>query len=142
MDGQVFGNDAMPASWLENWRRRARGLKRETHALYLACRDPRTPWIAKALAVCVVAYAFSPIDLIPDPIPVLGYLDDLVLIPLGVVLVRRLIPAEVLEDCRRRADQAVARRHPASWVAAAVIVTIWLALAALIAWLAWRVYAP
>jgi len=131
----------MAASWLENWQRRARGLKRETYALYLACRDPRTPWIAKTLAACVVAYAFSPLDLIPDAIPVLGYLDDLVLIPLGVVLVRRLIPPEVLEDCRRRADERCAGRHPARWVAAAIIVTIWLAVGVLIAWLVWWLYA-
>ena len=131
----------MPASWLEKWQRRVRGLKGESHALYLACRDPRTPWIAKALAACVVAYALSPIDLIPDPIPVLGYLDDLVLIPLGVVLVRQLIPAEVLEDCRRRADQSGLGRHPARWVAAGVIVTIWLEVGVFIVRVVWRLYA-
>ena len=131
----------MPASWFESWQRRARGLKREIHTLHLACRDPRTPWIAKALAVCIVAYAFSPIDLIPDPIPVLGYLDDLVLIPLGVVLVRRLIPAEILEECRRKADESSAAHRPASWVAAAVIVIIWLTVGVLIARLVWHLRA-
>ena len=82
------------------WRAAAQRLEREVYALYLACRDPRTPWHAKALAAGVVAYAFSPIDLIPDFIPVLGYLDELVLLPLGVLLVRRMIPEAVMTDCR------------------------------------------
>jgi uncharacterized membrane protein YkvA (DUF1232 family) len=86
------------------------------------------PWYAKALAGCVVAYAFSPIDLIPDPIPVLGYLDDLVLIPLGVLAVRRMIPDHVMTECRVKA-QALAEK-PTNWIAATVIVLIWLALAA------------
>jgi uncharacterized membrane protein YkvA (DUF1232 family) len=98
------------------------------YALYYACRDPRVPWYAKALAVTVVAYAFSPVDLIPDVIPVLGYLDDLVLIPLGVMAVRRMIPQQVLMECRMRAAQLEAK--PRSWAGAAVIVAIWLAIAA------------
>ena len=113
----------------ERWRERARDLKREVYALYFAVRDPRVPWYAKALAACVVAYACSPIDLIPDPIPILGYLDDLVLIPLGVLAVRALIPEAVLEDCRVRARQLDAK--PRNWVAAGIIVVIWLLLAAL-----------
>src|SRR4051794_16160281 len=80
--------------WLGRWRRRVEGLHQEAYALYLACRDRRCPWYAKVLAACVVAYALSPIDLIPDFIPVLGLLDDLVLVPLGVLLVRRLVPEE------------------------------------------------
>ena len=84
------------------------------------------PWYAKALAVSIVAYAFSTIDLIPDFIPVLGYLDELVLIPLGVMAVRRLIPEEVLAECRVRATQL--ERKPRSWVGAAVIVAIWLGI--------------
>jgi len=114
----------------ERWRERARDLKREVYALYFAVRDPRVPWYAKALAACVVAYACSPIDLIPDPIPILGYLDDLVLIPLGVLAVRALIPEAVLEDCRVRARQLDAM--PRNWVAAGLIVVIWLLLAALL----------
>jgi uncharacterized membrane protein YkvA (DUF1232 family) len=114
--------------WLEPWKQRARGLRREVHALYFACRDPRVPWYAKALAAVVVGYAFSPIDLIPDFIPVVGYLDDLVLIPLGVIAVRALVPAPVLEECRARAERLEAR--PTNRVAAAVVVAIWLALAA------------
>ena len=100
-------------------------------ALYLACRDPRVPWYAKALAAAVVAYAFSPIDLIPDFIPVVGYLDELVLVPLGVLAVRAMIPAAVLAECRERAETALEPGRPASVLGAAIIVVIWLALAAL-----------
>lgn len=106
---------------------KARALKVEVYALYLARRDPRVPWYAKALAACVVAYALSPIDLIPDFVPVLGYLDDLVLIPLGVIVVRWLVPAEVLDECRTRARQGLAERKPVGWTAAAIIVAIWVA---------------
>ena len=123
---------------LDQWRQQARALQREVVTLYFAVRDPRVPWYARALAACVVAYALSPIDLIPDPIPVLGYLDDLLLLPLGVLAVRALIPAAVLAECRARAAQAASR--PRSWVGAAVIVAIWLAVTAaagvwLIGWL-------
>jgi uncharacterized membrane protein YkvA (DUF1232 family) len=118
---------------LAAWRAAARTLKREVYTLYYACRDPRVPWYAKAVAGVVVAYALSPIDLIPDFIPVLGYLDELVLVPLGVALVLKLIPADVLEDCRRRAEQTRTRLR--NWFAAAVIVMIWLITAAVIAWI-------
>jgi uncharacterized membrane protein YkvA (DUF1232 family) len=113
---------------LERWRQTARHLRREVYALYFAVRDPRVAWYAKALAACVVAYAFSPIDLIPDPIPVLGYVDDLVLIPLGVLAVRALIPPAILADCREKAGQLSAK--PRNWAAAGVIAAIWLLLAA------------
>ena len=86
-----------------------RALKKETFTLYLACRHPRVPWYAKALALLVVGYALSPIDLIPDFVPVLGYLDDLVLVPLGIMLVIRMIPEEVLAECRRQAEGIVGR---------------------------------
>ncbi len=85
------------------WKQRAKELKREVYALHFACRDPRVPWYVKALAIGIVAYAFSPIDLIPDFIPVLGYLDELVLIPLGVLAVRSMVPPAVLAECRDRA---------------------------------------
>jgi len=116
-----------------SWQERARGLRREAYALYFACRDPRVPWYAKALAAGVVAYAFSPIDLIPDFIPVLGMLDDLILVPLGVLAVRAMVPAEVLVECRERARELEAR--PRSRAGAAVVVAVWLAVAAAGAWL-------
>ena len=127
---------------IAGWRQRARALKVEVYALVLAYRDPRTPWPARALAACVVAYAFSPIDLIPDFIPVLGYVDDLILVPLGVLLALRLIPAPVMADCRRRAREDLAQGRPMNWWAAVVIVLVWVGLAALgIYWLA-RVVSP
>lgn len=104
-------------------------------ALYLACKDPRVPWYAKALAAGVAGYAFSPIDLIPDFIPILGYLDDLVLIPLGVVAVRRMIPAQVWTECRARARDGLAEGNPGSRVAATVIVMIWILTALAFGWL-------
>jgi uncharacterized membrane protein YkvA (DUF1232 family) len=113
-------------------------LKKETFAIALACRHPRVPWYAKALALIVVGYALSPIDLIPDFIPVLGYLDDLVLIPLGLMLVIRMIPADVLAECRRRSEEIVGRVTRAGKVAAAVIVAVWVATAALLVWLVVR----
>ncbi len=112
-----------------------RVLKREALVVYYAARDPRLPWHVRLLALAVAAYALSPIDLIPDFIPVLGYLDDLVLIPLGVALVVKLTPGEVLADARERAAHAAHR--PVSRVAAAVIVLLWIAAVALV-WLGWR----
>jgi uncharacterized membrane protein YkvA (DUF1232 family) len=122
------------------WRQRARQLKAESYALYLAYKDKRTPWYARLFAACVVGYAFSPIDLIPDMIPVLGYLDDLVLIPLGVALALKMIPPEVMADCREQAQAAMAEGKPVSRVAAVVIVAIWLLLAALVAVLGVRLF--
>ncbi len=124
---------------LDSWKARARALKREVVALVLAYRDPRTPWYGKVWAGIVVAYAFSPIDLIPDPIPVLGYLDDLVLIPLGVLIALRLIPPQVMLDSRARADEALASGKPVSWVGAAIIAALWLILAGLAVVLTLRV---
>jgi len=113
------------------WKQRARQLKAETYALYLAYRDPRTPWVARIFAAVVVGYAFSPIDLIPDFIPVLGYLDDLVLVPLGIWLALKMIPPEVMVESRARAQETLANGKPVNRVAAVVIVAIWLLLAAL-----------
>ena len=118
---------------LESFKNRVRQLKRETHALYLAARHPQTPWYAKLFVAGVVAYALSPIDLIPDFIPVLGFLDDLILIPLGVVVAVKLIPPDVLAECRARAEDVDASGTPASRVVAAVIIGIWVVLAALCA---------
>ena len=115
---------------VENLKVWAGRLKAELYALYLAYRDPRVPLHARVFAACVVGYAFSPIDLIPDPIPVLGYLDDLVLIPLGVYLAVRMIPEPVLAECREEARRVI-KEKPTNWAAAAVIVALWLSLAAL-----------
>ena len=120
--------------FLDSLRNRARLLKRDTLTLYLAARDPRTPWYAKLLAVVIVAYALSPIDLIPDFVPVLGYLDELVLIPAGIALVIRLVPDEVMADARSRASEVVGRAKKTAIWAAVVIVAIWL----LIAWVILR----
>lgn len=115
--------------FLERWKGRARQLKVEVYALYLACRDPRVPWYARVLIACLVGYIFSPIDLIPDFIPVLGYLDDLVVVPLGIILVVRMIPGEVMEECRAGARAALLKERPRNWICAAVIVIVWLLLA-------------
>ena len=112
---------------LDRLKERARVLKRDTFVLYLAARDPRTPWYAKVLAAAVVAYALSPFDLIPDFVPVLGYLDDLIIVPLGIVLVLHLLPAEVLADCREQA-QARAER-PVSRAGAIFMLAVWLVAA-------------
>jgi uncharacterized membrane protein YkvA (DUF1232 family) len=107
---------------LREWARRS---KRDMAALYLAADDPRVPWYAKAVAAGVVAYALSPIDLIPDFIPVLGYLDDVIIVPLGIALAIRLIPEEVLNELRRAAEQAVSIR-PGGLAGATFIVVVWL----------------
>jgi uncharacterized membrane protein YkvA (DUF1232 family) len=124
------------ASW-ELWRARARALKREVYALYLCARHPRTPWYAKLFVGLIVAYALSPIDLIPDFVPVLGYLDDVVLLPLAILLALRMVPAGVLAECRDRAADAFAGGKPVSRVAAAVIVGLWIAAAAALGLAAW-----
>ena len=116
---------------LAELKQRARHLKAETLALYLAARDPRTPWYAKLLVAGIVAYAVSPIDLIPDFVPVLGYLDDLILIPAGIALAIRLVPDSVLADCRAQAQESFKNGKPVSRIASVVIVVIWIALAAL-----------
>ncbi len=115
---------------MEAWKRRARALQAETYALYLAYRDPRTPWYAKVFAALVVGYAFSPIDFIPDFVPLLGHVDDLVLVPLGVALALKLIPAPVMAEARLRAQESLREGRPVSRTAAVVIVLIWLVLAA------------
>jgi uncharacterized membrane protein YkvA (DUF1232 family) len=109
---------------LRDW---ARGIKRDVTALYFAARDPRVPWYAKAVALAVAAYALSPIDLIPDFIPVLGYLDDVIIVPLGILLAVRLIPADILAE--HRAAASATGDKPTSRTAAAVIIAIWIGLA-------------
>jgi uncharacterized membrane protein YkvA (DUF1232 family) len=116
-------------------------IKVETYALYLACRDPRTPWYAKLLAGGVVAYAVSPIDLIPDFIPVLGILDDLVIVPLGALLAIKMVPKEVLAECREKARDAMDLRasQRTKWLVAAIIVAIWCLVLAFVVLLALRI---
>jgi len=120
------------------WRERQRQLELDVRALSLAARDPRTPWHAKALVGLVVAYALSPIDLIPDFIPLIGHLDDLVMVPLGIFVARRMIPAEVMAGCRERAAAAVALQVPRSrvWFWIVVIALLWLLIAVAVVWLA------
>lgn len=115
----------------ERIRRAARRLKTETFALYLAARHHGTPWYARLIVAVVVAYAFSPVDLIPDFIPVLGYLDDLVLVPLGIALAIRLVPGPVMAECRARAGEALQKETPVSRTAGVVVVLIWLIVAGL-----------
>jgi uncharacterized membrane protein YkvA (DUF1232 family) len=111
-------------------------VRRDVHALYLAGRDPRVPWYAKVLALCVAGYALSPIDLIPDFVPVVGYLDDVILVPLGILLVVKLIPPGIMAE--HRALAAAAQDRPVSKVAAVIIAGIWLTCAALAGWLCYR----
>lgn len=107
-------------------RKFAEKYKKETIALWYAVKDPRTPSYVKVLGGAIVAYAISPIDLIPDFIPVLGYLDDLIIIPVGLALLFRLIPAEVLRDSREKATARIHEARPVSYGAAAVIIAIWI----------------
>jgi uncharacterized membrane protein YkvA (DUF1232 family) len=122
-------------SHLKAW---ARNLKRDSHAIYLASRDPRVPWYAKALAMAVAAYALSPIDLIPDFIPLVGYLDDLVTVPLGIWLVVSLIPGEVMAECRAKAD-AVGQR-PVSRAGMIAILAVWIVGAIMLGWIGYIVW--
>jgi uncharacterized membrane protein YkvA (DUF1232 family) len=121
------------------WREKARKLKADVVAIALATRDPRVPWYAKALGACVIAYALSPIDLIPDFVPVVGYIDDLVLVPLGLLLLLRLIPAPVMAE--HRAAAAELAQRPVSYAGAAAIAVIWLAVLALTAYMLARHFA-
>jgi uncharacterized membrane protein YkvA (DUF1232 family) len=122
-------------SHLKAW---ARNLKRDSHAIYLASRDPRVPWYAKALAIAVAAYALSPIDLIPDFIPVVGYLDDLVIVPLGIWLVVSLIPPEVMAECRAKADAAGQR--PVSRAGMIAIIVVWIVVAIMLGWIGYIIW--
>ena len=125
----------------QRWTDKARSIKRDLCAIYLACRDPRTPWYARLLAIAVIGYALSPIDLIPDFIPVIGYLDDLILVPLGLMLVVRMIPPDVLADARRRADVS-AWNKPRNWLAAAIIIFVWMAVTTAIGLYLWWRFRP
>jgi len=118
---------------LEKLKSRARALKHEAFAVYIAAKDPRTPWYAKVIAFLTIAYALSPIDLIPDFIPILGYLDDIILVPAGIALAIRLIPAEVMDAARLTAAQAEGRPNRLGIVGAVFITLIWILI---LIWLA------
>jgi uncharacterized membrane protein YkvA (DUF1232 family) len=120
------------STFMENWKAWAKRLKTEVYALFLAYKDPRTPWYAKIFTAIVVGYCLSPIDLIPDFIPVIGYLDDLVIVPLGAFVSIKMIPAEVMEESRAKSKEMMAHGTPINKMAAVVIVVIWVGLAALI----------
>lgn len=116
---------------LKRW---ARLVKLDVVALWIAARDPRVPWYAKAVAGLVAAYALSPIDLIPDFIPVIGYLDDAILVPLGILLAVRLIPDPLMQEFRAEAQR---RERPLSTVGLGLVVAAWIAVATLVMWLFW-----
>jgi uncharacterized membrane protein YkvA (DUF1232 family) len=124
------------AGKLKEW---ARTIKRDAHAIYLAARDPRVPWYAKALALCVAGYALSPIDLIPDFVPILGYLDDLMIVPLGILAVGKMIPASIMAE--HRAAASLAAEKPVSRMAGFLIALIWVASIMLTGWLGYRRFA-
>src|ERR671911_460754 len=126
-------------SW-EAWKRRARQLSAQTYALYLAVRHPRTPWYAKVFAALMVGYVFSPIDPIPDFIPVVGLLDEMVVVPIGVVIVAKMIPRQVMEECQEKARQRAEGEKPVSRAAAVVVVAVWLLCVALAVSLALRTF--
>jgi uncharacterized membrane protein YkvA (DUF1232 family) len=117
---------------LKDW---ARALKNDVVALYIAGRDPRVPWYVKAAAMAIAAYALSPIDLIPDFIPVLGYLDEVILLPIAIALVVRMIPDPLMAEFREEAQRRSER--PTSRAAAAVIIALWIAAIALTLWAFW-----
>lgn len=120
---------------LKNWAKR---LKRNVFVLYFAYRDSRTPWYAKAFAVCVVAYAFSPIDLIPDFIPVLGYLDDFILIPVGIAIALKMIPVAVIQDCTEKVEERLKEGKPKNWLVGGLVIAVWATAFVWVAFLAYR----
>lgn len=127
--------NALGVAVLDAWKTKVKALKREVVVIAYAARDPRTPLVARLFVLAVVAYTVSPIDLIPDFVPVLGYLDELLLLPLALLLAVKLIPKEALDDARARAD---GRRLAPSWAAAAVIIVIWMAAMTISGWFIWR----
>lgn len=125
----------------DKWKERTDRLKADTYAIYLAARHPRTPWYAKVLAVAIVGYALSPIDLIPDFIPVLGLLDDLVIVPVGLWLCVKMVPTDVMDECREKAAAAVVASPREARIAAVVVIAVWLILLGLVTFLFVRAFA-
>lgn len=113
------------AKMLDNIKNKARSMKQNIFVLYLSYRDPRVPWYAKVFAMLVVAYAFSPIDLIPDFIPILGYLDDIIIVPIGIMLALKMIPEPVLLDCRAKANEIRKNGKPKNWIAGTLFIAVW-----------------
>jgi len=111
---------------IKSWRTKSKQLKGEIYALYLAYKHPRTPWYVKVLAALIIGYALSPVDFIPDFIPVIGYLDDLIIVPTGIILLIKIIPRDILEECRAKARSDFLNKKPKNWIAAFIIVLIWL----------------
>jgi uncharacterized membrane protein YkvA (DUF1232 family) len=122
---------------IKSWRTKSNQLQNEIVALYLAYKHPRTPWYAKVLAALIIGYALSPIDLIPDFVPVVGYLDDLIVVPAGIVLLIKIIPRDILEECRAKAQYDFLKKKPKNWIAAFIIILIWLLAIYLILNLIW-----
>lgn len=125
---------------LSRFRRFARRLKHDSHAIYLASRDPRVPWYVKFLAIAVAAYALSPIDLIPDFIPIIGYFDDFIIVPLGIWLVISLIPDEIMVEYRAKASEAQLR--PTSTAGMIAMILLWIVAASALAWVGYRSIGP
>ena len=134
---EVKGRKSGLKVFIDKLKAKAAEVKREVHALYIAYRDSRTPWYAKAFAALVVAYALSPIDLIPDFIPILGYLDDLILIPLGIRLAISLIPVDVMEESRNKAKE-IEEEKPINWVGAVLVVLVWVIFVGVITCKLWN----
>ena len=128
------------AGLIERFKQKSDQLKQEVYALYLAYKDPRVSWYAKIFAACVIGYALSPIDLIPDFIPVLGYLDDLVLLPLGIGMALKMIPPAVLAECRQKASERLGRDTLKSRAGAVVVIAIWIFLLVLSGVIAVRLF--
>jgi len=111
---------------IRSWKTKVKQLRSEVYALYLASKHPKTPWYAKAFAVFIIGYALSPVDLIPDFIPVVGYIDDLIIVPAGISLLIKMIPKEILEECREKARSQSVGKKRSKWIAGAIIILIWL----------------
>ncbi|MDQ1910911.1 YkvA family protein [Paenibacillus sp. GD4] len=125
---------------LETLKRQARNLKQHVFVLYLSYKDPRVPWYARLFTLLVVAYAFSPIDLIPDFIPILGYLDDLIIVPLGIYVAMKLIPQPVLQDCRAKAEEIRKQGKPKNWFTGALFIVIWIICAVWLGMIGYRMF--
>lgn len=126
--------------WIDKVKAMAREIKRNVFVLYLAYKDPRVSWYAKLVAVGVVAYAFSPIDLIPDFIPVLGYLDDLIIVPLGITIALKLIPQEVIRDCRDKAEEIRKKGKPTNWITGGLFILVWIVFAVWIGSICYKLF--